>query len=426
MRSTIIMAIVALMVLVHCGCESGSTRFARVKKIDAAKNYEAPPKQTSATPTPVYDYKHTIQKGEIEESPIGEGRQPLKHRIAVARFGDLKQPWRSPFDSARPGAVSGQDSTKVQASEDGMVLERNIQAQTAFEAEPCPAFTGLLTDKLVDDGRFIVVERKEINKLLREQEFGASGRVMPQTAASFRYVQGVSLIITGEVATLPARQEGQAASTLVLLRIYDVETAEIIASTRVEAPAVHLAVEQAAEQIADMVGQAPWRAKVSKVKREHIVFLNCGREDGVYPRDRFQIISLGEEILDPDEGTVLGVEESPIAVVEVVKVDERYCTARTLIKRRVPYRRGDLAEYIPGPYSNDLSDYEDRLSPSDDGEGSYRPSPGRVDLDSMDPGRGEPATGAENVDDRGFFDKVLGGGGSEEPLESAPEAGTEK
>ena len=360
MRSANIIVILVLALTVCNGCSSGSGGSGRVKKLSSGGSgtRQETPKQ--------YDYQHSIQKGDIKESSIGEGRSPLKHRIAVARFGDLKQPWRSPFFTL-PVTISAEDTTSVQADKNGIVLEQKEKAQLGTETEPCPAFTGLLIDRLMADGRFIVVERKEINKLLLEQEFGASGHVRSQTAAELRHVQGVSLLITGEVTTVPAQTEGHAEETLALLRIYDVETAEVLASIGVQAPELHRAVEQAAEKIADRVEEIPWRVKISKVKTANTVYLNCGSRDGVQELDRFMITAVGDDIIDPDEGTVLGSQTQPIGVVEVTQVEEKFCVARTLIKRNTPYRRKDLAEYIPGPYGNDLIDYKEMLKmPSDD------------------------------------------------------------
>ncbi len=54
-------------------------------------------------------------------------------------------------------------------------------------------------DKLVKGGAYIVVEREVIDKILREQNFGASGRVDKGTAAEIGKVSGADIILYGVV-----------------------------------------------------------------------------------------------------------------------------------------------------------------------------------------------------------------------------------
>jgi hypothetical protein len=278
-----------------------------------------------------FDYSQKILKEDLPDEPeIGKGRV-LKWRIAVARFGDLKLPVGSPFD--KPGhevIVEGED------------IEAN-----PTDVEPCPAFTGALVQALIDSGRFIVIERKEINKLLREQEFGASGRVLPRTAAKLGKVRGVELTITGEVAAIKTKKEKM--QVMALLRIYDVKTAEILTSGRVEADSTHAAVEMAAAKVIAALKDRSWTTKISAI-RGNLVLLNAGERDGVHKGDRFTITALGDLILDPDEGTVLGREEKEAGLIEITEVKDKYCEAKPL-KQDVQFRVGDRAEFIPGPYA---------------------------------------------------------------------------
>jgi len=108
-------------------------------------------------------------------------------------------------------------------------------------------------------------------------------------------------------------------------------------------------VDAATQQLIDSIKDRRWTSKISAVRAGKI-FLNAGEVDGVFKGDRFKVISLGLEILDPDEGTVLGREKTEAGVIEVTEVEEKYSEARVL-KSSTAFCVGDLAELIPGPYS---------------------------------------------------------------------------
>ncbi|MGA2146069.1 MAG: CsgG/HfaB family protein [Bryobacteraceae bacterium] len=57
----------------------------------------------------------------------------------------------------------------------------------------------LLVDRLVNDGAYAVIERKELDKVLAEQNFSNSDRADPTTAAKIARVLGVNVIIIGSI-----------------------------------------------------------------------------------------------------------------------------------------------------------------------------------------------------------------------------------
>jgi curli biogenesis system outer membrane secretion channel CsgG len=59
----------------------------------------------------------------------------------------------------------------------------------------------LLVTKLVQNGTYSVIERKQIDKVLAEQNFGASGRVDDATAAKIGRILGVDVLILGSIHT---------------------------------------------------------------------------------------------------------------------------------------------------------------------------------------------------------------------------------
>lgn len=59
--------------------------------------------------------------------------------------------------------------------------------------------TNLVTDNLVNQGNFLLVERDLIEEIIGEQDFGASGRVDPSRAAEIGRLLGADALILGSV-----------------------------------------------------------------------------------------------------------------------------------------------------------------------------------------------------------------------------------
>ena len=64
---------------------------------------------------------------------------------------------------------------------------------------PARGIGDLLTNRLVQSGRYTVIERTRIDEVLREQNFGQSGRVDASTAAEIGRILGVELVVIGSI-----------------------------------------------------------------------------------------------------------------------------------------------------------------------------------------------------------------------------------
>jgi curli biogenesis system outer membrane secretion channel CsgG len=60
----------------------------------------------------------------------------------------------------------------------------------------------LLVTRLVNDGKYSVIERKQLDKIISEQNFSNSDRANPDTAAKIGRILGVDAIIVGSVTQL--------------------------------------------------------------------------------------------------------------------------------------------------------------------------------------------------------------------------------
>ncbi|MFP4091657.1 MAG: CsgG/HfaB family protein [Cyclobacteriaceae bacterium] len=73
----------------------------------------------------------------------------------------------------------------------------------------------MLTNALVEDGSFRVVERKRINEILQEQDLGLDGVVSASTTASIGRMVGANYLVMGTITEYKENESGGAASALL-------------------------------------------------------------------------------------------------------------------------------------------------------------------------------------------------------------------
>ena len=111
----------------------------------------------------------------------------------------------------------------------------------------------MLTTALFNTNRFIVLEREQLDEVLKEQDLGASGRVKKGTEAPIGEVYGADLIITAAITEFEGGARGVGGGTRVAgvtvagamkkahiamdLRIIDAKTSQIVGVATVEGSA---------------------------------------------------------------------------------------------------------------------------------------------------------------------------------------------
>jgi hypothetical protein len=90
-------------------------------------------------------------------------------------------------------------------------------------------------------------------------------------------------------------------------------------------------IERSVDDIIDVIGRQRWQPRVARIDDDGTLILNGGRNRRVREGTRYDVQELGEVIVDPATGDVLGREESRIiGRVEVTSVEERFARARVL------------------------------------------------------------------------------------------------
>lgn len=279
----------------------------------------------------------------------------------------------------------------LQAQETGYAGPKKRIAVAGFETK-APGADGkigdgmseMLVTALHETGRFIVVERQNLDNVLREQDLGASGRIRGSTAAKVGELVGAQIFISGAVTEFEERESGGGiggvfrgfavgvgvvnAHVAIDLRMYDTSTGVILESHRSEAKASSVgltggtvikgvaigaagfkktplgvatrqAIEDAVAFIINKMESLPWQGRIITVKADKI-YVNAGSNSGMSGGESFDVYHVGEELIDPETGLSLGTEEAKIGAIEITQVKEKFSIARIIIG--TGFTRGDI------------------------------------------------------------------------------------
>jgi curli biogenesis system outer membrane secretion channel CsgG len=244
--------------------------------------------------------------------------------------------------------------------------------------------TDMLVEKLVKDGKYSVIERKALDRILSEQNFSNSDRANPATAAKIGQILGVDAIIMGSItkfgrddksksfggAGLAPRGFGiggikkneSKAVCAISARLVDTNTGEILAAVTGEGESkrsgtsliggagggggagiggfdTHAsnfgqtllgeAVTQAVTDVGGQLGASVANVPTRKVEVAGVVadvsgntlIVNVGSKTGLKVGDKLEISHAGRQIKDPTTGKVLKTITTKIGEATVTEID---------------------------------------------------------------------------------------------------------
>ncbi|MCS7025560.1 MAG: curli production assembly protein CsgG [Bryobacteraceae bacterium] len=297
------------------------------------------------------------------------------------------------FFSALPGEAQQQNRKRRVAvlNFDYATVQDWVQMIFNSNVDVGKGVADLLVDKLVSSGVYQVYERKEMDKILNEQNFSNSDRANPATAARIGQLIGVDAIIIGSITQFGrddrsteigalgrvagrygisgvGRKESKAVVALNA-RIINVDTGEVIGvasgqgtSTRSGAALLGSggaqtasgggyydmrsanfastilgeAVGKATEQLAAGLNGNADRISLRTVKLQALVadvsgdtvIINAGSRVGVKVGDKLLITRSNREVKDPATGRVIKRIMDQIGELIITEVDESSATGK--------------------------------------------------------------------------------------------------
>jgi len=183
-----------------------------------------------------------------------------------------------------------------------------------------------LITALVKEGRFDVIERRLLEKVLEEQKIGISGLVDESSASKLGRVLGARIVITGSLMQFQGVMEVNA-------RIIEVETSSIIAAENVKSTSA-VKLEDLVYQMADkIIRDFPLEGYIVQ-RQGNKVLLDLGKRTGVKPGMQFVVFKEGRIIKHPKTGEILDIERIETGMVEVTEVKTK--TADGVIRKENP------------------------------------------------------------------------------------------
>jgi curli biogenesis system outer membrane secretion channel CsgG len=268
-------------------------------------------------------------------------------------------------------------------------VKSSVQAYFGTDQDVGKGISLLLEQKLVQDGKYRVIDRNAMDKILKEQNFSNSDRVDPNSAAKIGRILGVSAIITGSITQFGrddkhigtsgggyglgkyglggvGKNESKAVVN-VTAKLIDINTAEILAvatgsgeskrggfkigggggdwsgggggqldmgssnfANSILGEAVNGAVANLGQQLDDKADSLPTvKVEVSGLIADvtgNTLILNVGTKAGVRVGDHLGVFHQGKEIRDPATGKVLKRIQNRLGDVTITEADETSAT----------------------------------------------------------------------------------------------------
>jgi curli biogenesis system outer membrane secretion channel CsgG len=238
----------------------------------------------------------------------------------------------------------------------------------------------MIVTNLVRDGTYSVIERKQLDRILQEQNFSNSDRVNPATAAKIGKVLGVNAIIIGTITQFGAETRKMdvggvtsriglgalgnvgtsksKASVVLDARMVNTETAEIMAvasgkgeskrggvnllgagagsaggidmnSSNFRETIIGEATRQAVDELTRQLAAQAEKVEATKIEinglvadvTDNVLVLNVGKNQGLKVGDVVAIERVQKVVKDPSTGQVLRTITERIGTAKLTSVD---------------------------------------------------------------------------------------------------------
>jgi curli biogenesis system outer membrane secretion channel CsgG len=253
-------------------------------------------------------------------------------------------------------------------------FQNNSEQSYWFSGDLGPALRNMIDTAFSENATlskmFSVVERDKLALVLKEQGLASTGALDPTTAAKIGRILGVKYIVTGAISTFTINTTQGAlakfggvggklvqAHTRADVRFIDTTTAERVISVSAEGEVkkgggffrgnslsrdaewgvasetlgnvsknlVDKLVTTGLDRVQTAAGAL--EGKIIKVDGNQ-AWINLGSASGLKVGDRFRIISMGEDLIDPDSGAKLGSTEKETGTAEVTEVQDKFSVAK--------------------------------------------------------------------------------------------------
>ncbi|MBU1566232.1 MAG: SUMF1/EgtB/PvdO family nonheme iron enzyme [Proteobacteria bacterium] len=195
------------------------------------------------------------------------------------------------------------------------------------------------TTALVQDGRFQVVERAMLKKLIDEQKLGMTGLIDESSSAQLGKLLGVKTIISGSVLQFQNTIEVNA-------RIINVSTGSIVAAENLRSKTSENLKDSIESLTSKIVKNFPLTGYVVK-KRGDTVLIDLGATSGLQIGMEFIVFKEGNVIKHPKTGEVVEVEQIRTGLIKIADFSANTATADIIeVEPKQEIRYGQLVQSV--------------------------------------------------------------------------------
>ena len=317
------------------------------------------------------------------------------------------QPAAAAPGAAAPQSPAGRKKRVAVFDFDYATVKTNSAALFGTDIDVGKGIADLLVKNLVTDGTYSVIERKQLDKILAEQNFSTSNRADPASAARIGKILGLDAIIVGSITEFGNETKNRnigggggnwggfgvggfghkesKANVALDARLVDIDTAEILGvaegkgeskrsstsllggggnwhgfgggavdfgSSDFQQTIIGEAVKSATDQMtAGVIAAAP-KLQARVIKVEGLVaavdggqiVLNVGAKTGIKVGDHLSVERVTSTIKDPATGAVLRKMTSKLGEIEVTDVDDVSAVCRSV--NGSDFKVGDMARTV--------------------------------------------------------------------------------
>lgn len=275
----------------------------------------------------------------------------LRYKVAIGSFGERVDIAGSLFNKTEEKrAEQGKEYTINIASPN---LEKPAEKKTN-------TVVGLLSDLLEKTNMFDVVERQEVNQLVREIKFEKSDWVKKQPGNELGNIYGVQYVLLGDILPNKDGERFGSGQYTTTLRLVDVNTGAIVTSGTGQKNYLQDALTDAVSILADNMEGEPWICRVVRLDDKG-AYINAGLEEKIEKNDVFAVIRLEEPIKDQVGDRILGYKRTEIAKIKIVEVMEKNLSVGRLFDIKENIKVGDLvsAKRVKHKKDNEVNRWND-------------------------------------------------------------------
>lgn len=192
-----------------------------------------------------------------------------------------------------------------------------------------------IQDGLSQSGRFKIIERSTMQRMLKEQQFQKTGCTSTECAVEVGKILNVNNIIVGRVSAIGN-------TITITIKLVDVELGNVILTDSVDTDTQDLLKEASIALATHFSKRVTVKGKVLKILGEKEIILNLGMQDGIDKNQELTIERLGETVKD-DTGKIVYQKKAKIATCRAKEVLEEATNAE-VISTIEPIKEGDVVE----------------------------------------------------------------------------------